>query len=263
MELIQTQVVGEKYQLLSKVIFQNRYGLSNLQNLKNWEQPLVFREGTDILMQRKAGPCGLFATLQAHLMVDRMRNMEFNREESLIESVLNIFTRISAFFVFCTDIDTSNNIFTFLVTDVREYAKKYMVQSKYLKAYSACLLLKASFVFASCNMENPESLPREPYIEFDGTTTVALVWLMLNGSTSDHALAVTESAGGQGASQTDIGIKVLQAPDQRLVGTWLNPTADVFVCLKNGHFFAVQPGPEGLFVCDSLGVARPDNINWI
>ena len=99
-------------------------------------------------------------------------------------------------------------------------------------------------------------------------TSMALVWLMLNGSTSSLNLQMTEDSNYSGLTQRQIGIKVLMNPNKRVIGTWLNPDANIFVCLRAFHFFVVAAeGENDLIVYDSINSSSPykgdkKRLNW-
>ena len=263
----QVQLAGENYEKLAKAIFVKKDGTSPLEALTNWHEPLEFRPETVLLRQLKAGPCGLFAVIQAHIVLDQLRTGDkFDKDASLVKAILDIFERISRSYAFCTDIDTDRHVFTFLVTESRESAEQFMRDYKFLALYNACLLLSVSYIFTSCGGEGLATLPEAPYIEFDKQSTVALVWLLLNGSTSDESLASVEASSNQGGAQKDIGVKILIAPAP-LTGTWLNPEAKIFVCLASSHFFAVHVADDGLILYDCMRedglYIEPKLINWL
>ena len=263
----QVQLAGDRYETLARAIFKAKDGSSNLDQLKNWLMPIDFYSDGSHLQQTKIGPCGFFAAIQAYLLVDEMRHEEkVDRNVRLNRVILAVFQRISSSFAFCTDIDTEKKVFTFLVTDSYDQALKYLEESDCLKQFNAVLLLTVSYIFASVGLEQLTGVPDLPYIEDDTMSTVALVWLFLNGATSDEALAQVEQTGV--GPQKEIGLKVLQAANPMLIGTWLNPEASLFVCLSHGHFFVVRVTESGALArYDSLTKmapieADPKELNW-
>lgn len=248
------RIVGDGYIKLSRAVFNMRRGDSKLTILKNWHQPIKYKPGTELLHQAQGGPCGLFAVLQANLIHRKLsmpEGSEWDKDEQLILSMLDIFARISPYYVFCTSIDPVGKVFEFLTTQDREEAKRYLTTMNYLEWDQACLFLTVSLTFASGNLAKLE-LPPEPYIEADKNTTVALVWLIINGTTSTESLKQIEASGYDGISNAMIGLKVLRVRQKNLIGTWLNPTASLFVCLSGCHFFTVHVTESGLDVYDNL-----------
>lgn len=263
----QVQLAGDRYETLARAIFKGKDGSSNLAQLKNWLMPVEFFSSGSHLRQTKIGPCGFFAAIQAFLLVDEMHHEEqVDRNVRLHRVILAIFQRISSGFAFCTDIDTEKKVFTFLVTDSYDQALKYLEESDFLKQFNATLLLTTSYIFASVGMEQLTGVPDLPYIEDDTMSTVALVWLFLNGATSDEALAQVEQTGV--GPQKEIGLKVLHTSNPMLIGTWLNPDASLFVCLSHGHFFVIRVLEDGTLArYDSLMKsapirADPKELNW-
>ncbi|OHS98630.1 hypothetical protein TRFO_34965 [Tritrichomonas foetus] len=252
------EIKGESYQKFSKAVFLADNGSSNLSALKNWEQPLNFRPNSNNLKQYQGGPCGLFAVLQAHIVIKENDNnfQNASQEHILISLILDIFSRISSYYVFCDGFDAKTEYAHFQYTTDLDEAYSFILGTDYIKSYNACLLLTLSIVFASIGMSDL-NVPAEPYIYGDRNTTMALVWLMLNGSTNDANLAQTENSNYRGTTQTQIGIKVLNNPDKRVVGTWLNPNANVFVCHRGCHFFVVLTIADIFIVYDSLNDKSP------
>ncbi|KAH0793684.1 hypothetical protein GPJ56_002405 [Histomonas meleagridis] len=246
-------VQGEEYDKLSKAVFQMNNGKSDLSRLQCWCQPFVFIPNTDVLKQTKGGPCGLFAVIQSHIYVARQRpeNINVPVEDILISEILNIFQRVSPDFAFCTSFDPKHSVALFQHTQDRDEAFIFIATKNYLKSPQACLLLLISLTFTSAKMSS--SFYRdEPYVFSDKMTTMSFVWLLLNGDNSDEALAIIEHNGYVSPTQQNIGIRVLKSFDGRTIGVWLNPNANVFVCLQGFHFFTVVvEGNDKLVIIDN------------
>lgn len=130
-----------------------------------------------------------------------------------------------------------------------------MIESNFLKNAKACLHLTASFVFCYGGLDQMDSLPAEPFIEWDRNTTLALVWLILTGALDENdndTIVQTEGRGYAAVAQGDIGVKVLESPQRQTIGTWLNPQAKIFVCFRGCHFFVVELRGQDLLVHDCL-----------
>ena len=128
-------------------------------------------------------------------------------------------------------------------------------------------MITISIIFASIRMQEFRDVPTDPYIYGDKMTSMALVWLMLNGSTNSSNLKQTEDSNYSGLAQKEIGIKFVANPKKRVIGTWLNPDANIFVCLKFSHFFVVEAIADTLVVYDSMNQRSPYEadkkaLNW-
>jgi hypothetical protein len=153
-------------------------------------------------------------------------------------------------------------------TDDWDAAFAFMLQMDYLAGCRACLLLVLSYIFAFGGMA-ALNLPPDPYIESDRYNTVEFVVLLLGGAMYRAAAAELDRTRYIPGGTRTIGIKVLQNPNQRVVGTWLNPDGNIFVCLRGMHFFTVmRTDIDGLLmVYDNLGdgkerVVQGIAINW-
>lgn len=280
------ELKGDDYEKFSKLVYLDDFNHTNLSNLKNWEQPLKFRPNSDVLNQTKGGPCGLFAVLDAHIVLKRNESetSSSSQEHLLYSLILDIFQRVSTYsnsddsnnetrYFFCDGFDPQRKIIHFQYTNSLDEAYAFLLQSNYTEAFNACLMITISIIFASLGIKDSEhivfqNVPENPYIYGDKMTSMALVWLMLNGSTSSLNLQMTEDSNYSGLTQKQIGIKVLSNPDKRVVGTWLNPDASIFVCLRAFHFFVVvAEGENDLVVYDSMNSSSPykgdkNRLNW-
>ena len=265
---------GEELQILSAQVFERR----NLLLLKNWAQPIKFYPNSNVLIQTHPGPCGFFASLQS-IIIDFSINLDQNADPNhlLISTVLDIFSRISKYFAICDSIQ--KDFIHFYRTESRDEAYAYLLQNNFFECNNACIFLTVSFIFCSiCKTQNipskyqfiDESLitPNSPYIYGDQNTAMSLAFLILNGLTNDRVIRELELNGYNGTTQMTIGIKVLTSANQKLIGTWLNPGANIFVCLKGLHFFTVlKLNDDVLIVYDNLKNALPyevkkESINW-
>lgn len=266
------ELKGEDYDRFSRLVYLDDNNKSNLSDLKNWEQPLKFHPNSDVLNQTKGGPCGLFAVLDAHTVLKRNESETSSQEHLLYSLILDIFNRVSSYsnsddknqttYVFCDGFDPDAKFIHFQYTNSIDEAYCFLMQSNYTEAYNACLMITISIIFASIGMQEFRDVPENPYIYGDKMTSMALVWLMLNGSISSINLAMTEEGDYNGLVQNDIGIKVLCNPDKRVVGTWLNPNAHIFVCHRFCHFFVITNFDDQLIVYDSMNSktpCKPDN----
>jgi hypothetical protein len=257
MEVI--QLTGAAYRKFSRAVYVSSGNKSDLSRLNLWHQPLAFFPSSDVLRQCHGGPCGLFAAIQAHIIFAKMNSEGsiFDLRTELLVAVLDIFARISPIFVFCTDVNASKSVCTFRQTQSRDEALCFLLDSDYLNNSHACLLLTVSFIFAYGGL-TALRLPSVPFIEGPQWTTVSLTWLLLTGSVSDQSLAAVEAHGYSGSARTEIGFRVLEASNPRLIGTWLNPESTLFVCLTKTHFFTVRvTSGDILVIYDNLNPKSP------
>lgn len=279
------EISGKDYETFSKSIFVAKSQQSDLSLLTNWMQPLQFKSNSVILAQQKIGPCGFFAVLQSHIVL-HLKEISLNNppEKLLITIILDIFKRLSTYinlkypesdssnkvnFVFCDGLDTELQTCRFKVTDSIDLANSYLAETDYLNSPAACLFLTMSFIFASFGLTKFVNVNSEPYIADDQMTSMSLVWLLLNGSTDDSNLSETENSEYKGLAQSEIGIKVCLSFDKRVIGTWLNKDASIFVCLAFNHFFAAAEESENeVLKYDSLEeggtptkIAK-ESLNW-
>jgi hypothetical protein len=257
------------YRKFSYAVFKSRDG-SDLSNLGNWRQPLTFWSGSDVLQQSAGGPCGFFATLQAHMVLWQMEcdEISVSRETVLLNTVLDIFERISSLYVFCVNLNPQGFMACFKIANTRDVAEAFLVETGYLVMDDACLYLTLGMIFASVGMFDL-NVPEAPYIEDDTTTTVALSWLMLNGTTGRASIEAVDAAGFRGFAQRNIGIRVLSASDPQLIGKWLNPDASVFVTLIGRHFICVLVVEDAGFIAvydncrqDSPSYCQRETFHW-
>ena len=101
------ELKGDDYEKFSKIVYLDDFNHTDLSNLKNWEQPLKFRPNSDVLNQTKGGPCGLFAVLDAHIVLKRNESetSSSSQEHLLYSLILDIFERVSTY----SNSDDSNN----------------------------------------------------------------------------------------------------------------------------------------------------------
>lgn len=247
---------------------------SDLSSLKNWEQPLKFRENTYVIEQKASGPCGFLAVLNSHIVLKKNdpENSSLSQDDLLISVLLDLFTRVSTYrntsnpeykpiYAFCDCLIPENNYIHFQYTESSDEAYNFLNRTNYVNAYNACLMITLSIIFSSLGMKEFQNPPEESYIFTDKMTSMSFVWLMLNGSCTSDAIKKVEESNFVGIAQQEIGLKVLDNPDKRVVGTWLNQKARIFVCHKFMHFFATKINGDKLIVYDSLNEKSPYEIN--
>ena len=255
------KINGMDYDNISRKIYVNSKNVSDLSKLSRWKQPLKFKPNTDVLDQKKGGPCGFFASLQSFLCFEKRQQENINVNDILTDVVLSIFQRISDNYIFCEQYDSKNRFFVFQQTKDKNMAFLYIVQNNYLNKVVSCLLLLISYVFAFFHCSNYNSLDDEPFIYDDQMTSMKLAWLLLTGSCSNESLRCLEMNGYKCNAQRNIGIKVLNSSINGTIGTWLNPDASIFVCFNINHFFTVMTDEsEKLIIIDNLNSLFPITV---
>jgi hypothetical protein len=263
------QLSGSAYTKFSRAVFRGRRG-SDLGDLTLWHQPLVYFPGTNLLHQTSAGPCGIFAVLEAQIVVQLFSgSTNVDLDLALRDSVLDLLSRVSPHYVFCVNFDHSRQTCDFDVTDSRDMAHAFLLERDYLAAPRAALLLTLGVIFAAAGLAELR-LPDEPYIEEDQYAALIFVMLMLNGTDGDDAIEALKEAGFVSNAQKEIGIKVLRSRIPGVRGTWLNPMARFFVCHSTNHFITVVmiEGAPAMLVFDTLQQgkvyqATAEQLNWI
>jgi hypothetical protein len=189
---------------------------------------------------------------------------------ALLQAVLDVQARVSSTFTFCTSFDHSLKTCDFEVTESRDTALAFLLETAFLEGPQAALLITLGLIFAAGRHTRLE-LPREPYVEKDQFGVLAFVLLLLNGADDEQELARLKKNGFVSSAQKDIGIKVLRSGNAALRGTWLNPGARFFVCHVVNHFITVvkvmQEGLQ-LMIYDTLRhgdvcMTAPEELNWV
>lgn len=259
---------GDEYVQFSRFVYKNNYGSSDLSELKNWEQPLKFKEKSYFLQQQAGGPCGVYAAFNSHIVYQmKLPENASKTPEQLFNSViLDIFKRVSIYsnsknpeykpiYVFCDCLIPENNFIHFQYTESPKEASDFLTRTRYINAYNSCLGLTLSIIFASLGMNEFRNPSEYQYICSDKMTSMALVFLILNGSIdpiSNLNLSSTDDSDFDGFDQKEIGIRVLDEGGSAINNSWLNRKANIFVCLKFSHFYVVEIEGDQLIVYDSL-----------
>jgi hypothetical protein len=184
-ELTETEIRGQQFDILVNFVF--RPGT----DLNSWQTAIEFVESTFRLYQPEPGPCGLFAVLQAYILLNHKRNPDHSNQDCLIESVLDIMFKLrqSSVYILCHVFDRENKVLIFVSSDKREAVKKFLDESGILATPIAALLLALSFVCLAGPSKLSSLSLNEPMLEADGKTTVQFVLLMITGNMADSASA--------------------------------------------------------------------------
>jgi hypothetical protein len=224
-----------------------------------WKCPIEFIavRNAKRLQQPTNGPCGLFAVLQAYILLNSQRFPSDDPESLLIRSVLDIMAKLrTRAFVFCQLWDASAKKMVLVSFEDRGRASSYLRESRLLHTKIGCLLLAISFIFvAGPKLISTQGMP-EQAIAQNGDTTVAFVLLLITGEAVDCAAGNTRIVGGKVLvgvlSQQEIGyLQVDREASDYTVGRPLSkPTGKVWVQWTGGHFSVVQAARGGLLEYD-------------
>jgi hypothetical protein len=239
-------VVGADYDRVMSFLAPHSIPPSSL-NL--WNVPIDFIPipNANRLLQPQNGPCGLFAVLQAHILLNQTRFSQESPEELLIRSVLDIMEklRVSAF-VFCHWRDPAQKKMLVATFEERDVAANFLRTTDFLHKEKACLHLAISFIFlAGPRLISTQGMPEYGITE-QGDTTVPFVLLLITGDWADSAAGETRIIGGRmmvgvieeqmvGYLQVD-----RQASDYEVGIALSKPTGKVWVQWMGGHFSVLK-----------------------
>jgi hypothetical protein len=216
--------------------------------LASWFTPIDFVGRTLRLYQPLPGPCGLFAVLQAQILMNHKHNPEIPTLELLLDSVLDVMSRLRGgnAFIFCQMWSRRERILVFVSTSNRRATRTFLSDSGLLQTRIAAILVVISFVcLAGAPMLSSFSIA-EPMIYRDGQTTVPFVLLLITGNVADSAaqdFRVVGSVMYTGVMTTqDIGYLIQdEAQAQDREGESLaHPKEQISVRFFGGHFDAIM-----------------------
>jgi hypothetical protein len=157
-------------------------------DLDSWRTPIHFAGPTYRLYSPHPGPSGLFAVLQAHIILNAKSSPKLGPSDLLVDAILDVMSQMRGGqkYIICQVLNVERRSMTFLTTIDRETARLYLHHSGFLQTKLAALLLALSFVcLAGPAMLNSLAL-REPLIALDGSTSARFVWLLITGVVADH-----------------------------------------------------------------------------
>ena len=244
---------GDNFERVAKAFYGNSEKSCNIDEMSKWKIPLKFKEnGSLILNQTRPGPCGLFASIQANIIVDLIKtNGQMETNDLLYSSILQIMSLIKENqFAFCTSINYSEKKAIFKETKSSEEARNFLSDTKYNELDNSCLLLGFSFVYLASSYEWFNNLPA-PFVYDDMNTSMQFVFLMVSGRID-----------GESPNQKHIAIKVSHNNNPALNKYWMNEKATVIVVLYGEfHFFAVMKDGEKGLIFDTLGNGNVSSVS--
>jgi len=230
---------GADYSKAMRFVFDIDRG--NINNLRSWQYPIDFVPRTSRLFQPENGPCGLFAVLQAHVILARRHQ---STRESLVTAVLDIMEKFrSQAFAFCQLWDHQSEHLIFFGFESREAAASFLRRTSYLQSRIACLLLAISYVFVAGPALLSTIAAPEPAIARDGHTSLEFVLLLITGTMVDSQVGEYRVVGSTMRTgvvrQQDIGF--LDGTNQTRSGEALaSPTKRIWVLFTGSHFSVVE-----------------------
>jgi hypothetical protein len=242
------EVTGADAANLAKAIYEHDFTKSNdLSGLASWRQPIDFWPDSDKLCQINAGPCGLFAVLQAHIILDQLtaNPCEWDKQAALHRAVVAVFSCVSSHFFFCTDFSTADPSacqFTFAIIESPEAALAFVADG-YLLRGNACALIIVGLVASRTGLRDI-AVPEKPMIdETQCLDLMGVYWMLTGAKTEEEIGGEIISNFGECKKHPEIGLRVMfenEETPRHLVGTWLNTEAEVVVWHEHVHFTAVR-----------------------
>jgi hypothetical protein len=262
--LVVNEISGAHFDTLINFVF------SPGTDIAPWCTPVGFVGSTIRLYQPMPGPCGLFAVLQAYILLHRKGRPSLPNHEYLADSVLDIMFRLrrSPVFIFCQIFDPGNKSLLFLSTSDRDAAKNYINDSGFLRTPIAALLLAISFVCIAGPAKLSGLSINEPMLYPDGRTTVQFVLLLITGNVADSAsddLKVVGSSLYTGVLvRQDIGylIQDEQEAHDHVGEPLAKPKELIWVRFLGGHFDAIAHAQDGFRLFDPFDQTPAEWI-WI
>ncbi|OHT04458.1 hypothetical protein TRFO_06364 [Tritrichomonas foetus] len=212
----------------------------------SWKQPIHFVGDTLRLYQTGEGPCGFFSVIQAYILLNHKKNNGMQREDLLIQSILDIMKKIRNIYAFCQCVDFGGSELMFYVTTNEDLARKYLKESGILYVDIASLILTVSFVYIAGPALLSSYAFGDSLIDDNGQTTIQFVLLMITGTIADSPNQ-NYSVHGQMLItgvlvEQDIGlILVDENESDHTVGyPLLSPKYKIWIVYYGGHFTTIM-----------------------
>ena len=217
---------------------------------ENWLQTLIFNPGTVVLKQKKSGPCGLLACLQAYIIVQKIFDINSNDPYlPLAKGIIQIMTKFQRPYSFCDSYRVNNeNQIVEIKYNVFDYshhldALNFLLNDdfKFLKKITLFELV-LSFTFSAGPKLLSSTAFNDPFIFSDSNTSIQLVMLLLNGRifpdlpTNEYFLrgGVILSAFGQ--SMQEFGIIDITNFKKDNILSDNSPIFKIWIVYYGGHF---------------------------
>jgi hypothetical protein len=181
---------------------------------------------------------------QAYITLTFCRRKNANLAAIVLDLILRIHDCIlPSKYAFSTRFGCGVRTCDFLLMHDRSLAASYVEESGYRASARAVPFIVINFIFASIRVTE-FNVPAEPFIKGCIMTMVAFVFPILNGEMNSTTLQTVASQEPLGLEEKKIGFRVLSTEQPDIIGKWLNPKAEIFVCFWNIHFFVVKTTPR-------------------
>lgn len=214
---------------------------------EHWDVPLDFLGNTCRLWQPYGGPCGLFAVLQANILLVKRSQPELSNMDLLIEAVLTIMIKLRGnAFTFCQLYDENKQQLLILGTNDINTAREYLQLSGWLQTRIAAKLLMISLIYLVGPARMASFALKEVMVDETQNTHLQFVLLMLTGMPIDSVSDRYCCKGGVlMAGVTDrqnIGLLLMNEGEAReKVGyTLSSPIEKIWIIYTGSHFLVIE-----------------------
>ncbi|OHT03484.1 hypothetical protein TRFO_29151 [Tritrichomonas foetus] len=225
---------------------------------QGWLQGLDFFPHSYRLKQKHAGPCGLFAILQAYILIAKKNIPGVSKMEALRYAVLEIMEKLRAIYAITNEFDVDKNFIDFYITEEREEAENYLAKNFEFDSKLAIIRLMLAFTFIiGPKMLNSYAF-KESFITADGNTDIHFVLHVLTGTAIDTMNKKFTIGGGvllsgiRGKILTqDVGlISCSNYNASSISDRLLVPYQYTWVVFYGGHFTSLMYDGADFFECD-------------
>lgn len=212
----------------------------------NWVTPFDFFGDTLRLYQPKAGPCGLFAVLQAHIVSIHHSSPTLSNKDLLVEAVLRTMEKLRTSYTFCQLLDVENKHLVFLATQERSAAEQYLKESGLLQTEIAAKLIAVSLIYLAGPALLSSAAFCDPAVHEDQNTQMHFVLLLLTGFMADTCRDTSVVKNNMlllGVhTKQDIGLLYMDTGNSMgEVGEHLMTASEsIWVVYSGGHFFTIE-----------------------
>lgn len=210
-----------------------------------WRKPIHFVGDTLRLYQYDDGPCGFLAVLQAHILINHHKNPKMQKDELLIQAILDVMKKIRNIYAFCQCFDSENKELMFYVTKSEFEAKEYLKSSEMLQDDISTLLLLVSITYISGPSLLNSFAFKEPFISNNGQTSIQFVLLLLTGMAVDSLNDCHSVQGGIFFSgvltEQEIGFIIVDEIEaySKVGFPFLAPKEKIWIVYYGGHFTTI------------------------
>lgn len=213
-----------------------------------WKQPLVFFDGTHRLVQRAAGPCGVLAALQSHVLCQRQFDRSLSCIELLANAIIDITEKLcTGVYSVCYELDADNERAWFFSTRERRVFHNFLVASNFLFQDYALFNIALSFAYSAGPQKLSSFAIHEPLIDSGAYTSMNFVLLLITGEQIDDVCDEYRICSGSLRAgvrkQATIGlIQLHESSNGNLVPTGRNITYPLYhnwVVFDGSHFFSL------------------------